>query len=310
MKGTTHEPTGDWRDDRESALQQLVTERRRRQLEPKTTNQGLYLEAMRRAAITICLGPAGTGKTWLACGLASQMLEDNKVERIVLVRPQVPCGKGVGFLKGSLEEKIAPWMRPVLDALEDFMGPTTLRRKLEVGDIEMEAPDLIRGASLRRSFIIVDEAQNLTMQQWHMLLTRIGENSKMVLVGDISKTQIDLQVGGDVPMMTVLERIARRGGHPDVAVVKLARKDIVRHPLIQWLDETISGDEVEGEWTSFRCPHCKARLYYEDGIGGPAIAQCCRCTKTIQLFDEEGRLAPATSTSRKGPFAPTYPEPL
>jgi phosphate starvation-inducible PhoH-like protein len=194
----------------------------------KTINQKLYIQTIRMNDITVCLGPAGTGKTYLAVALALEALSKNQIKKIILTRPAVEAGEALGFLPGDLEEKILPYLRPLYDALDDFSGHDTVERMMEKGIIEIAPLAYMRGRTLSGAFIILDEAQNTTTEQMMMFLTRLGEGSRMVVTGDI--TQIDLprsKASGLKQAAEVLDKI------PGVAIFRFEGHDVVRHPLVQ-----------------------------------------------------------------------------
>ena len=197
-------------------------------VEPKTIGQKRYVEAMRRYDIVVSIGPAGTGKTYLAVAMAVAALRLRKVERIVLVRPAVEAGESLGFLPGDYHEKIAPYLRPLYDALRDMMDPERVKRLTEIGTIEVIPLAYMRGRTLNDAFVILDEAQNSTMPQMKMFLTRLGFNSRAVITGDI--TQIDLankEMSGLVRIQEVLSDI------DGIEFVYLTESDVVRHRLVR-----------------------------------------------------------------------------
>ena len=199
-----------------------------RPLKAKTLGQTTYIEAMRKNTVTFCVGPAGTGKTYLAVAQAVAMLQAGKVDRIVLSRPAVEAGEKLGFLPGDLQNKVDPYLRPLYDALFDMMGAESFQRYMERGNIEVAPLAYMRGRTLDDSFIILDEAQNTTSGQMKMLLTRFGLNARVVITGDI--TQIDLpdpKASGLVEGIKVLRDVQ------DIAIVRLTNKDVIRHRLIQ-----------------------------------------------------------------------------
>ena len=220
--------TGRNREHEAMGQQVLARNQRGNLLRPRTLRQKSYVEAMERNDLTFALGPAGTGKTFLATVLAVRMLTERKVERLVLTRPAVEAGERLGFLPGDLQQKVDPYLRPLYDALHMLMGPEKTAALLEKGVIEVAPLAYMRGRTLAESFVILDEAQNTTPAQMRMVLTRLGERSRMVVTGDI--TQVDLppgQLSGLVEASEVLD------GVEGVAVCRLTSADVVRHPLVQ-----------------------------------------------------------------------------
>jgi phosphate starvation-inducible PhoH-like protein len=200
----------------------------KRSLTPKTLNQKLYLEAIERNDMVFGIGPAGTGKTYLAVGMAVRALIEKKVNRIVLTRPAVEAGERLGFLPGTLQEKIDPYLKPLYDALYDMLDAERVDRHLERGVIEIAPIAFMRGRTLNDSFVILDEAQNTTPEQMKMFLTRIGFNSKAVITGDI--TQIDLPPG---KMSGLIEAEKVISGVEGTSFIHFNERDVVRHPLVQ-----------------------------------------------------------------------------
>ncbi len=194
----------------------------------KTIGQKQYVQAIRKKDIVFGIGPAGTGKTYIAVVLAVAALKENRVKRIVLTRPAVEAGESLGFLPGDLQEKVDPYLRPLYDALNDVLGPDQVAKSLERGLIEIAPLAYMRGRTLDDSFIILDEAQNTTPEQMKMFLTRLGFGSKMVITGDV--TQIDLPRGKSSGLVEA-ERILR---HIDeIGFITFAEQDVVRHSLVQ-----------------------------------------------------------------------------
>jgi phosphate starvation-inducible PhoH-like protein len=197
-----------------------------RQVRPKTAGQKRYVDAIRNNIITFGVGPAGTGKSWLAVAMAVQALQAKQVQRIILTRPAVEAGERLGFLPGDLMAKIDPYLRPLYDALYDMVDPEGAARLLERGTVEVAPLAFMRGRTLNNSFIILDEAQNTTPQQMKMFLTRIGFGSKVVVTGDA--TQVDVPDGRSGIMG--LQRVL--GGIDQLAFVHLGAADVVRHQIV------------------------------------------------------------------------------
>ena len=197
-------------------------------IKPKTLGQKKYIDAIENNTITFGIGPAGTGKTYLAVAMSVRAFRDEQVSRIILTRPAVEAGEKLGFLPGDLQDKVDPYLRPLYDAMFDMMGPENFQRNMEKGCIEVAPLAYMRGRTLDDSFIILDEAQNTTPEQMKMFLTRLGFNSKAIVTGDV--TQIDLPNAGRsglIEAVKVLKNI------DDIAIMKLTEKDVVRHKLVQ-----------------------------------------------------------------------------
>jgi phosphate starvation-inducible protein PhoH and related proteins len=216
-----------------SALRTLYADRistsnRKGPVAPKTVGQKKYVDAIREHDVTFGIGPAGTGKTYLAMAMALAALKDEKISRIILTRPAVEAGEALGFLPGDLYEKITPYLRPLHDALQDMMPAEDVAKNMERGIIEIAPLAYMRGRTLNNAFIILDEAQNSTTEQMFMFLTRLGINSKAVITGDT--TQVDLpghKRSGLIEAQHALK------GIEGIALVELTRRDVVRHPLVQ-----------------------------------------------------------------------------
>jgi phosphate starvation-inducible PhoH-like protein len=200
----------------------------RRQISPRSLNQRLYLEAIEKFDMVFGIGPAGTGKTYLAVAMAVAALASKRINRIVLARPAVEAGERLGFLPGSLQEKVDPYLRPLYDALYDMLDTDQVDRYLERRAIEIAPLAFMRGRTLNDAFVILDEAQNTTSEQMKMFLTRLGFNSKAVITGDI--TQVDLPAGKTSGLIEVRNVVSRVEG---VAFVYFSEKDVVRNPLVQ-----------------------------------------------------------------------------
>ena len=195
---------------------------------PKSSNQRLYMEAIEKQDMVFAVGPGGTGKTYLAVAMAVSALLTKQVDRIILARPAVEAGEKLGFLPGTLQQKIDPYMRPLYDALYDMLDADKLERFLEKGIVEVAPLAFMRGRTLNDSFVILDEAQNTTSEQMKMFLTRLGFNSKAVVTGDI--TQIDLPSGRRSGLVEALEVVGRIEG---IAFIRFDERDVVRHNLVQ-----------------------------------------------------------------------------
>jgi phosphate starvation-inducible PhoH-like protein len=204
-----------------------IVSNRGRSIRPKTANQKRYVDAIEDHTITFGIGPAGTGKTYLAMAKAVSALQAKKVNRIVLTRPAVEAGEHLGFLPGTLNEKIDPYLRPLFDALHDMIDIETIPRMMQSGIIEVAPLAFMRGRTLNDAFIILDEAQNTTPEQMKMFLTRLGFGSKMVITGDV--TQIDLPNGQHSGLRVVRDILK---GIDDIAFLELTAEDVVRHRLI------------------------------------------------------------------------------
>ncbi len=208
---------------------------------PRSERQKDYVRALKQSDIIISAGPAGTGKTYLAVAVALTMLLDKKIERIILSRPAVEAGERLGFLPGDMREKVDPYLRPLYDSLYDLLDFEKIQKKIEVGDIEIAPLAFMRGRTLKNSFAILDEAQNATDTQIKMFLTRIGENSKIVINGDPS--QIDLPNKS----LSGLIRSKKLLGHlNEISVVDFDHKDVVRHPLVSKIVKAYSDKSTEG----------------------------------------------------------------
>ena len=226
-----------------------------RPVKAKTLGQQRYMKAIRKNTITIGVGPAGTGKTYLAVAAAVAAFREKTVNRIILTRPAVEAGERLGFLPGDLQNKVDPYLRPLYDALYDMLGAETYQKYLERGNIEVAPLAYMRGRTLDDSFIILDEAQNTTKEQMKMFLTRLGFGSKIVITGDV--TQIDLpddKVSGLKDAVRVLD------GIKDIAICRLTAADVVRHALVQ---EIINAYEKKAQKTDFQKPSQQFKGRYQ-----------------------------------------------
>jgi phosphate starvation-inducible PhoH-like protein len=219
----SHEPA----ESPAEVLSLNILSNRGRTIRPKTANQKRYVDAIEDNTITFGIGPAGTGKTYLAMAKAVAALQAKKVNRIVLTRPAVEAGESLGFLPGTLSEKIDPYLRPLFDALHDMIDVDSIPRLIQTGVIEVAPLAYMRGRTLNDSFIILDEAQNTTPEQMKMFLTRLGFGSKMVVTGDV--TQVDLPNGAKSGLRVISDILQ---GIDDIAFLELTAEDVVRHRLI------------------------------------------------------------------------------
>jgi phosphate starvation-inducible PhoH-like protein len=224
--------TGRSAEHQQMGRQVLARSQSGKLLRPRTLRQQAYVEAMERHDLTIALGPAGTGKTFLAAVQAVRMLTERKVERLVLTRPAVEAGERLGFLPGDLQQKVDPYLRPLYDALHALLGAERTGALLEKGVIEVAPLAYMRGRTLADAFVILDEAQNTTTTQMRMVLTRLGEHSRMVVTGD--PTQVDLPYGVKSGLQEAAQVLQ---GVEGVAICELTAADVVRHPLVQRLVE-------------------------------------------------------------------------
>jgi phosphate starvation-inducible PhoH-like protein len=222
----------DQAEDIREVFEDVVWRHRGKKISPKTVNQKRYVDAMRRHTVTFSIGPAGTGKTYLAMALAVAALSDREVGRIILTRPAVEAGERLGFLPGDMLAKVDPYLRPLFDALYDMLDADRLAAYMERGTIEVAPLAFMRGRTLNDSFIILDEAQNTTPEQMQMFLTRLGFGSKVVVTGDV--TQVDLprdQASGLIQVREIL------GTVDGIAFVEFGHQDVVRHKLVQRIVE-------------------------------------------------------------------------
>ena len=228
FKKEASDKSGQTRNLHELSTARIDVSPRKPSISARSHGQRFFVEAMRKQDMVFCIGPAGTGKTWLATAMAVSLLREGAVERIILTRPAVEAGEALGFLPGDLKEKLLPYLRPLYDALGNMMEPDELQRHTEKGSIEIAPLAYMRGRTLNHAFIILDEAQNATSDQMFMFLTRLGKESRCVITGDV--TQVDLP-SNKRSGLTEAERILK--GVPGVGFCHLTEEDVVRHPLVQ-----------------------------------------------------------------------------
>ena len=214
---------------------------RGKQIKCKTVGQQTYVDAIKKDTVVFGVGPAGTGKTYLAVCMAVAAFKSRQVEKIILTRPAVEAGEKLGFLPGDLHEKVDPYLRPLYDALQELLGLETYAKLMERGAIEVAPLAYMRGRTLSNAFIILDEAQNTTKEQMKMFLTRMGEGSKTVVTGDVTQIDLDGKASGLVHATSILN------GVEGVAVCKLTAKDVVRHPLVMRIIHAYEKDAEQTE---------------------------------------------------------------
>jgi phosphate starvation-inducible PhoH-like protein len=224
----------------------------KRHVSPRSPGQKDYVDALCKNELVFAVGPAGTGKTYLAVAMAVSMLVSGRVDRIILSRPAVEAGERLGFLPGDMRDKIDPYLRPLYDALHDMLPSEQVVNRLNSGEIEVAPLAFMRGRTLSNAFVILDEAQNTTHVQMKMFLTRIGENSRMVITGDLS--QIDLPSGS---VSGLREAVSIVSGVTGIAFVNLTSKDVVRHPLVTKIVEAYERSEKKTARKSAAAPSRK-----------------------------------------------------
>ncbi len=218
--------------------QSVITTRAGKRIRPRTAGQARYVSDMAEHNLVFCIGPAGTGKTYLAMAMAVAQLQAKRVGRIVLTKPVVEAGESLGYLPGDLAQKVDPYMRPLYDALDEMVGPDRTQRHIERRIVEVLPLAYMRGRTLNDAFILLDEAQNTTPQQMKMFLTRMGFGAQMVVTGDITQTDLpESQLSGLVQAQSTLD------GLQGVSFVQLAKEDIVRHPLVHDIIEAYENGE-------------------------------------------------------------------
>ncbi len=226
----------------EASADETMVQTRKRAISPRTAAQARYIKALRRHELTFGIGPAGTGKTYLAVAIAVEMLLAGKVERLVLSRPAVEAGERLGFLPGDMREKVDPYLRPLYDALYDMLPGDQVANRLQSGEIEVAPLAFMRGRTLSNAFVILDEAQNTTPMQMKMFLTRLGENSRMAVNGDL--TQVDLGRGERSGLAEAQTLLAGLDG---LAFIQFTESDVVRHPLVMRIVHAYAHAEKEGQ---------------------------------------------------------------
>jgi phosphate starvation-inducible PhoH-like protein len=238
-------------DEGASGTDEPVIKTRKKRISARSPTQARYITAMRSSELVFGTGPAGTGKTYLAVCYAVELLISGKVDRLVLSRPAVEAGEHLGFLPGDMREKVDPYLRPLYDALYDTMPADQVVKKLEVGEIEIAPLAFMRGRTLSNAFVILDEAQNTTAVQMKMFLTRLGENSRMVVTGDLS--QVDLPSGVASGLRDAIDTLS---GIEAVSFVEFSARDVVRHALVS---QIVRAYDARDKTPSGKAPPAKAR---------------------------------------------------
>ena len=218
---------GEYNKETAEDLSELVLKTKKRHIYPRSATQAKYIQEMMKNELVFGLGPAGTGKTYLAVALAVTMMLDGKIDKIILSRPAVEAGENLGFLPGDLKDKVDPYLRPLYDALYEMLPAEQVDKKLAIGEIEIAPLAFMRGRTLSNAFVILDEAQNTTPMQMKMFLTRLGENSRMVINGDLS--QVDLPRGTISGLKDAIDTLTRING---ISSVTFSANDVVRHGLV------------------------------------------------------------------------------
>jgi len=231
------------------ATEDLALRTRKRHVTPRSPTQAAYVRAMMSHDLVFGLGPAGTGKTYLAVAMAVAMMLKGRIDRLVLSRPAVEAGERLGFLPGDLKDKVDPYLRPLYDALYDMLPGDQVMNRLESGDIEVAPLAFMRGRTLSNCFVILDEAQNTTPVQMKMFLTRLGENSRMVVTGDL--TQVDLPSGQRLGLTDSVETLA---GVEGIAIIRFTEADVVRHPLVTRMVRAYEAREPDSAKTTPGAP--------------------------------------------------------
>lgn len=284
----------DWMNLRDKDVMERLAASRK-QVKALTPNHAVYLDAIDRAQCVVCTGPAGTGKTFMAAAKAVEMLRAGKVKRVVLTRPLQEAGEETGYLPGDLWEKTVDMMVPLIESMEEFLGPGEFETLRKAGAILVVPLAKMRGRTMKGAFTILDEAQNATYKQLTMFLTRLGNDSKMVVCGD--HTQSDLPYHAANSLWDVVERF-RPDCHKDIRVVELGEADIVRSEIVRWVVGRLSGPR-RGAYSPvsqrhpFRCAECdRSSVYEDDALTGDSVVECFHCRAQTELLDNQGELSP------------------
>lgn len=292
-----------WKETQERECRRSTT------VKARTKNQQIYLDSMLKNQVTVVTGPAGTGKTYVAAGVAAHLFYQSVIDKIIVTRPLVECGHKMGAFPGSPAEKAEPYMRPVIDDLMEFFG-RDYHKFVQENKIQIVPLELMRGSSLKRTFILCDESQNATSKQLRMLVTRFDVGSKIVIAGDV--LQADLTVGNLNPLEDMVNRFSFQC-HKNVFITKLTYEDCQRPEVVQWMDFRMSdqydptGTKNE-QWFDTDCPSCKISLNYEDSNEDLDQIICYSCNKRIELLDANGNYVSSIAKTKKEKCGNSYPQ--
>jgi phosphate starvation-inducible PhoH-like protein len=277
-----------WKDLRDADVARRFT----LPLTPLTPNQGKYLGLIRAKTIVVGMGPAGTGKSYLPTAYGLEQLQAGRFDKLVLTRPLVTCRAdnkdALGILPGEMNEKVAPYLRPLLDVLTERAGASETERLVRTGRVELVPLDVMRGLSFKRALVVADEMQNASAGQLRMLLTRFGAECKVIVSGDPTQSDLTLHTP---PLVDAFHRL---GGHKDVGRFILRKCDVVRHPLVSWVDGRLGerdGDSAllgRESWYCVGCPLCDSPNWYDDGGAEGAEGVTCWVCRRPFALDEDG----------------------
>lgn len=240
MKNKKVKEINTWEELRDKSVQERFVEQ---QIKPKTKNQALYIKNIETSTVSFCIGPPGSGKTFLPCALAIKALKKGDIQQIIITRPAVECGRGLGFLPGGLKEKFDPYLGPIYQAFAHFLSKADIEKYIKEEKILIVPLSLMRGLTFKNAYVILDEANNCSYIELKMFLTRLGENSKLIISGDIR--QSDLTPNRYPPLLNIMKKLK---GHKDISHTQLTSSDVVRHPLITWIEDQLYEEFEEDDW--------------------------------------------------------------